>query len=237
MKGDNDSWCTDLADVTLALNAVGLKYVDFDPGTNASSVVPCRIGYTGSDVCAPPLDVASVGLHPVSPGGKLLPRNGLEHPWPGQLTVYNNPPYSNPTPWVGQALVHALEGGRGILLLPTYGLDTAWAQALLSFLRLTQLDTRWSRAVADAFMLTLLDLADSRFNVPVVSERLRNWAHADAIAGVWSTLHCRLWMLRGRLAFIDPETREPAKNNRGGSMFVFYGFSNVSVDMRRGTLL
>lgn len=52
-----------------------------------------------------------------------LPSSALEIPWPCGSTVFCNPPYSRPWPWIKQAIAH--ENGISVLLLPS-DTSTAW---------------------------------------------------------------------------------------------------------------
>jgi phage N-6-adenine-methyltransferase len=57
-------------------------------------------------------------------------QNGLAQPWLGRVWV--NPPYSDPSPWIGKALdaTHGREASRVVMLLPA-ATDTAWYHDLV----------------------------------------------------------------------------------------------------------
>lgn len=226
MKGDNDSWCTQESDVLEILGYVGLTCVDLDTASNVSSVVPCRFAYTFTDDRTEERFPAwwrhEILTTEVTPGGKKIIANSLEHRWPACCTVWCNPPYSNPASFVASALVHMLEGGAGAMLVPNYGLDTAWGQALLAVLSWVQgvgIDVAILCGESGALRL----LAMSKFCAPYVGTRLLEWCDSQKLWARWSDLACALWMMKGRLAFVDPETLQVVANNRGGSMVFYWG--------------
>lgn len=51
--------------------------------------------------------------------------DGLAHPWAGE-TVWVNPPYSNPAPWVEHAAKEAQAGARVVMLLPAATGSVYW---------------------------------------------------------------------------------------------------------------
>lgn len=123
-----DNWCTDGRELLLVERMTGLREFDLDPASNVFSRVPARIACHGGP---PLLTLPDLTTQPAYPGGRLrLKVSGLSFEWPAAWKVWKNPPYSDPAPWVAQALWHACAGGQGVALLPGT-LDTFWGQAVL----------------------------------------------------------------------------------------------------------
>lgn len=123
-----DNWCTDSRELDLVEKICGVREWHLDPATNTHSRVPALVACHGGIALAdPPL----LPQQPAFPGGRLRMKvDGLSFEWPAAWDVWENPPYSDPAPWVAQALWHACAGGRGVALLPGT-LDTFWGQAVL----------------------------------------------------------------------------------------------------------
>lgn len=235
MKGDNDSWCTQLEDFAAFCEAVEIEGLDLDTASNASSRILCRVAFTDTSDSTPErsdTEWAELLVHVErTPGGRQEPRSGLQHAWPPSLSVWCNPPYSNPASWVACMMVHWLQFGRGIMLLPNYGLDTAWGQAVLAMIAYSNPaeDARDKGLVAHNLCKAILALCDTRFCAPYPAERLRAFADENVLRDLWAEgLFARVWVPRGRLAFMDPDTLQVVPNNRGGSMVVYWGFGAVA---------
>jgi len=216
-----DNWCTDGRELLLVERMTGLREFDLDPASNVFSRVPARIACHGGP---PLLALPDLTTQPAYPGGRLrLKVSGLSFEWPAAWKVWKNPPYSDPGPWVAQALWHACAGGQGVALLPGT-LDTFWGQAVLK-----------ARASAEAALHTVFKTssarattAHSRFSEAVAAGGRLAWLVP------WQVL-----MLRRRVSFRDPERpwHGPVPGNRGSSMLVFWGFDPLECDPEIGEWL
>lgn len=99
---DTDSWCTPVEQVVPATQYFG-GMIGLDPASNRWSEVPARVSWTVADDC--------------------LRKTARE--WAEHGTIWLNPPYSNPGPFLA-LLVEAAELGADALALIRHDHTTAW---------------------------------------------------------------------------------------------------------------
>lgn len=199
--------------------------VDLDPATNEGSLIPCRVGLVGDGSRGPicHFDYGPVAGTPVTLGGSKVNASGLRDPWPGALTVWNNPPYSNPSPWVVQIILHIAQGGRGAGVLPCNLLESAWGQALLLMAgcgrRVIGAGPGDGTQPALTRGTAVLHALFAARGVPSTLGRYLQWCLSE----VWPYLNTvGLYIPSRRVGFIDPEGDYQGQN-RQGTMAVLWG--------------
>lgn len=203
-----DSWCTSPKDIELVLAVTRLEGFDLDVASNEHSIVPARVALFGGPDGADTKALAACKGGDFKPGGREhLQACGLKTKWPTTARVWSNPPYSDPTPWVFKALLHAAMGGRGVLLVPASP-EVAWGQSIL----LARTDLK------EALRLLAPHAKPKAPEAVEALEKLR------VKAAPWRPL-----VPRGRLSFVDPwRGGEPVSGNRLGSFLAFYGFPTLN---------
>lgn len=98
---DSDSWCTPHYVLDAVRSVLG-QTIDLDPCSNSRSVVDARVQLT-------------------------VAHDGLSYDWSQHRTVYCNPPYSDPSPWLLRCARHAetVQSGEAIALVKS-DTSTKW---------------------------------------------------------------------------------------------------------------
>lgn len=238
---DTDNWRTDPGDFadfaahagffipTAPTGIVGVRpaiaAVDLDPCSNEGSQIPCRVSLCGDGSRGPlcTLDYSVVAQTPVSIGGSLVNADGLGGPWPGDLSVWCNPPYSDPAPWVVQIVLHALQGGRGCGVLPCNMLETAWGQALLIACGARRYVLGEPAETSGHALTAALHALFTARGVPMHLSRLLQAVLTAINEGRPFLGTFGLYIPSRRLGFIDP-AGEYQGSNRTGIMALAWGF-------------
>jgi len=206
-----DSWRTTPETLALVARICGVSSWDLDTASNVHSIVPARVSLLGG---TEPLPVLATLRGKPAPGGKVKASScGLRSKWPVKAACWWNPPYNAMPPWLMQVLWHAGGGGRGAGIVPGNTLDSAWGQALL----LARTDLRAAAVqlaedIGDEYTCHALEAMHA-------GEEME---HPDAPV--------RVFMIRGRVAFLDHRRgadAPPVKGNSGGSVLVFWGFPEL----------
>lgn len=222
-----DNWCTDQRELDIVASICGVREWDLDPASNPHSRVMTRVACHGGPALARLLTLPFSAY----PGGRVRAKvDGTSFVWPAEWTVWNNPPYSDPAPWVAQMIYHAGTGGRGSAILPGC-LDTSWGQAVLK-----------ARDHADAAMQIVLRANSAKATAASAAFEELWWDCEAAGAPACDLLSNPRWqvlMLRKRVSFRDPLRPYigPVPGNRGSSMLLFWGFDPLTCDPNLGEWL
>lgn len=224
-----DNWCTHGRELDVVESICGVRDWDLDPASNRHSRVPAKVACYGG--AALPVVPTLPTLSAFSGGRLRLLADGLSFLWPAGWKVWNNPPYSDPAPWVAQMVWHAIGGGSGVGLVPGC-LDTFWGQAVLK-----------ARTNAEEAMYTVTKTGSAR--ACAAGCAFTNLVDEVEAAGAPDcdlferSLRWQVLMLRRRVSFIDP-TRPwhgPVPGNRGSSMLIFWGFNPLTCNPELGEWL
>lgn len=117
--GGNNEWGTPLPYIEAARGTMGR--IDLDPASNHKAA-----RYVGADHYWTKEDD---GLGEAWPD--RLHREGCETD--GPITVFLNPPYDNPEPWIDQLLIHWRQGNiEAAIVIVNNATETSWCQTLLA---------------------------------------------------------------------------------------------------------
>jgi hypothetical protein len=188
--------------------------IDLDVASNPGSQILCRVALHPPLGYAPAIDPAVVLQTPHSVGGGAVMACGMSTPWPPELSVWCNGPFSSPAVWVARMVVHAWQGGKGCGLLPVNLLEGAWGQALMWLSgALRALFAQAPLSDAHAILAPL-------FTARGVPESLTT-VYYDLVRSPPVGLF-GLYVPSRRLGFIDTDGT-PRNGNRFGTMIVVWG--------------